>query len=78
MYLVLRLIFLRYAYSRFTLVEAEILKNRPVRGRRILPVEASDFVSRSALLLPREAQFAYLVELPGNTRCKTKRLMVAK
>ena len=37
---VLGLIFLRYAYSRFKLVEAEILKNRPMRGGRVLPVEA--------------------------------------
>ena len=63
---VLGLIFLRYAYSRFKLVEAEILKDRPVRGGRVLPVEASDFASRSALFLPREAQYAYLVELPEN------------
>ena len=39
---VLGLIFLRYAYSRFKLVEAEILKNRPVRNGRVIPVEASD------------------------------------
>lgn len=32
----------------------------------MLPVEASDFVSRSALFLPREAQYAYLVNLPEN------------
>lgn len=63
---VLGLIFLRYAYSRFKLVEVEILKDRPVRGGRVLPVEASDFVSRSALFLPREAQYAYLVNLPEN------------
>ena len=63
---VLGLIFLRYAYSRFKLVEAEIVKDRPVRGGRVLPVEASDFASRSALFLPREAQYAYLVELPEN------------
>lgn len=63
---VLGLIFLRYAYSRFKLVEAEILKDRPVRGGRVLPVEASDFASRSALFLPREVQYAYLVELPEN------------
>ena len=63
---VLGLIFLRYAYSRFKLVEAEILKDRPIRGGRVLPVEASDFASRSALFLPREAQYAYLVELPEN------------
>ena len=63
---VLGLIFLRYAYSRFKMVEAEILKNRPSRGGRVMPVEASDFVSRSALFLPKEAQYAYLVELPEN------------
>ena len=63
---VLGLIFLRYAYSRFKLVEAEILKNRPMRGGRVLPVEASDFASRSALFLPKEAQYAYLVALPEN------------
>ena len=63
---VLGLIFLRYAYSRFKLVEAEILKDRPVRNGRVLPGEESDFASRSALFLPREAQYAYLVELPEN------------
>ena len=63
---VLGLIFLRYAYSRFKLVEAEILKDRPMRGGRVLPVEASDFASRSALFLPREAQYSYLVDLPEN------------
>lgn len=61
---VLGLIFLRYAYSRFHLVEKEILKNRPMRGGRTLPIDASDFISRSALFLPREAQYTYLVNLP--------------
>ena len=63
---VLGLIFLRYAYSRFKVVEAEILKNRPVRNGRVLPVEASDFASKSALFLPREAQYEYLVNLPAD------------
>ena len=54
---VLGLIFLRYAYSRFKLVEAEILSNRPSRGGRVLPVEASDFAAKSALFLPKEAQY---------------------
>ena len=39
---VLGLLFLRYAYSRFKRVEAEILKDRPARNGRVLPVEASD------------------------------------
>lgn len=63
---VLGLIFLRYAYSRFKRVEAEILKNRPMRGGRVLPVEASDFASKSALFLPKEAQYSYLVNLPAD------------
>ena len=63
---VLGLIFLRYAYSRFKKVEAEILQNRPSRGGRVLPVEASDFTAKSALFLPKEAQYDYLVNLPEN------------
>ena len=63
---VLGLLFLRYAYGRFKRVETEILKNRPSRGGRVLPVEPSDFVSKSALFLPKEAQFDYLVNLPAN------------
>ena len=61
---VLGLIFLRYAYGRFKLVETEILKNRPVRNGRVLPIEASDFVEKSALFLPPEARYDYLVNLP--------------
>lgn len=60
---VLALLFLRYAYSRFKMVEAELLKNRPSRGGRVIPVEPSDFAAKSALYLPREAQFDYLVNL---------------
>ncbi|MBQ8361663.1 MAG: N-6 DNA methylase [Bacteroidaceae bacterium] len=63
---VLALLFLRYAYSRFKMVEAEILQSRPSRGGRVMPVEASDFTAKSALFLPREAQYDYLVNLPEN------------
>ena len=63
---VLALLFLRYAYSRFKMVEAEILQNRPSRGGRVMPVEPSDFEAKSALFLPREAQYDYLVNLPAN------------
>ena len=61
---VLGLLFLRYAYSRFKKVEAEILKDRPMRRGRVMPVEASDFAEKSALFLPKEAQYDYLVNLP--------------
>lgn len=65
---VLGLIFLRYAYSRFKMVKAEILKNRPSRGGRVMPVEASDFVAKSALFLPKEAQYDYLLNLPDDIK----------
>ncbi len=45
------------------MVEAEILKNRLSRGGRVMPVEASDFTAKSALLLPKEAQYDYLLNL---------------
>ena len=63
---VLGLIFLRYAYSRFKMVETEIFKNRPARNGRVMPVEASDFAAKSALFLPKEAQYDYLLNLPEN------------
>lgn len=63
---VLGLLFLRYAYSRYKMVEEELLKDRPVRNGRKMPVEASDFTAKSALFLPEMAQFDYLVNLPEN------------
>lgn len=65
---VLGLLFLRYAYSRFKRVEEEILKDRPSRNGRVLPVEASDFAEKSALYLPKEAQYSYLVNLPEDIK----------
>ena len=61
---VLGLIFLRYAYSRYKMVEREILQGRPSRGGRVMPVEASNFAAKSALYLPKEAQYDYLLNLP--------------
>lgn len=66
---VLGLIFLRYAYSRFKFVEAEILKDRPVRNGRVLPVEANDFKQKSAIFLPEEARYDYLLNLPDDADC---------
>ena len=63
---VLGLIFLRYAYSRFKFVESEILKDRPVRNGRVLPVSADDFKAKSAIFLPDEARYEYLLNLPDN------------
>lgn len=63
---VLGLLFLRYAYNRFKVVEAEIMKNRPVRGGRSLPVEPDDFKTKNALYLPPEARYDYLTQLPDS------------
>ena len=60
---VLGSIFLRYAYSRFKMAEMEILKNRTSRDGRVMPVEASDFAAKSALFLPKEARYDYLLNL---------------
>lgn len=62
---VLGLIFLRYAYIRFKLAEGEITRSRPTlpNGRQI-PVEPRDFAAKSAIYLPKEAQYDFLVNLP--------------
>lgn len=64
---VLGLIFLRYAFSRFKLVEADILKGRPIRGGKVMPVEANDFKTKSALFLPEQSRYDYLLNLPNET-----------
>lgn len=48
------------------MVEAELLKSRPMRNGRPLPIEASDFAEKSALFLPKDAQYSYLVSLPAD------------
>lgn len=63
---VLDLLFLKYAYGRYKRVDAELMKNRPSRGGVKMPVTAQDFRAKSALFLPREAQYDYLLNLPGN------------
>lgn len=63
---VLGLLFLKYAYGRYRKVEAELMKNRPSRGGVVLPITKTDFQAKSALFLPREAQYDYLLNLPEN------------
>ena len=48
------------------MVEEEILKTRPVRNGRKMPVQANDFTAKSALFLPEMAQYDWLVNLPEN------------
>lgn len=61
---VLGLIFLRHAYNRFAMVETELMQNRPMRAGKALPVTSEDFKQKSALFLPENARFPYLVNLP--------------
>lgn len=63
---VLGLIFLRYAYTRFVYVSHELNKSRPVRNGQVLPVTAEDFKTKSAIFLPEEAQYPFLVNLPDS------------
>lgn len=69
---VLGLIFLRYAFSRYQYVEQEIMKDRPVRNGRVLPVEAIDFQGKSAIYLPLEARYDYLLNLPDDVNVGEK------
>lgn len=62
---ILGLIFLRHATNRFEQIKKEVEITLPVhatRGRR--PITRDDFWAKSAIFLPREAQFDYLVNLP--------------
>ena len=65
---VLGLIFLRYAYSRYKMVEEELMKSRPMRNGRILPIESTDFREKSAIYLPEQARYSYLVNLPDDVK----------
>ena len=61
---VLGLIFLRYAYSRYKKVEEEIIPTLPQRGGKTREINADDFKGHSAIYLPREAQYDFIVNLP--------------
>lgn len=63
---VLGLIFLRYAFGRYKMVEKELMKNRPTFRGKPMPIEAGEFRSKSALYLPEVARYDFLVNLPDN------------
>jgi len=64
---VLGLIFLRHAFNRFETVRVDIEKDLPSHPQRgIRPLTKNDFLERSALFLPEQARFDYLVNLPEN------------
>ncbi|MGI9345874.1 MAG: N-6 DNA methylase [Gammaproteobacteria bacterium] len=61
---VMGLIFLRHAYSRFQKARTEIEKTLPTRGGEIRPLTKEDFSRRSAIFLPNQSQFPFLVAIP--------------
>lgn len=63
---VLGIIFLRHAYSRYLAVKARIEPALPTRGGARLPLTKDHFTREAALYLRPEAQFDYLLALPGD------------
>lgn len=63
---VLGIIFLRHAYSRYLAVKAEVEPTLPTRGGARLPLTKDHFTRKAALYLRPEAQFDYLLALPGD------------
>ena len=63
---VLGLIYLRYAYTRFKYVEKEIQKTLPCRNGIYPKIEAKDFRAKSAIFLPENAQYNYLLGLSAD------------
>ncbi len=63
---VLGLIFLRYAYSRFSLVKAQIEAEHPSRPDRPYPITEEHFQSKSAIFLDEHAQYPNLLNLSGD------------
>jgi hypothetical protein len=61
---VLGLIFLRHATNRFNVVKAEIEQNLPSRGGKKRPITQDDFKGKSAIFLPEEAKYQYILNLP--------------
>lgn len=60
---VLGLIFLRHAYNRFLVAKDKIEENLPSRGGVKRPIRKEDFESQSAIFLPEEARYDYLLNL---------------
>ena len=60
---VLGLIFLRHAYNRFLVAKDKIEETLPSRGGVKRPIRKEDFESQSAIFLPEEARYDYLLNL---------------
>ncbi len=63
---VMGLVSLRHAYSRYLTVKAKIEPTLPSRGGKTRGLTKEDFSQQSAIYLRPQAQFDYLVSLPGS------------
>lgn len=61
---VLGLIFLRYAWGRFKIVDEQIKTKRAQSTGRQIPIEPDDYAKRGAMYLPPESRYDFLVDLP--------------
>src|SRR5690554_5432925 len=60
------LLFLRYAYSRFLTVKAQVEPTLPSRGGKVRALTKEDFSQKGAIFLRPDAQFDHLVALPDS------------
>lgn len=61
---VLGLIFLRYAWGRFNMVDKQLKEMRAQATGRQIPIEPDDYTKHGAMYLPEEARYDFLVNLP--------------
>lgn len=71
---VLGLIFLRYAWGRFRMADAQIRESRANATGRRIPIEPADYTKRGAMFLPEEARYDFLLNLPESEKNLGKRV----
>ena len=71
---VLGLIFLRYAWGRFKMADAQIKESRAQSTGRQIPIEAADYTKRGAMFIPEEARYDFLLNLPESENNLGKRV----
>ncbi|KFI70470.1 HsdM family class I SAM-dependent methyltransferase [Bifidobacterium merycicum] len=71
---VLGLIFLRYAWGRFKMADAQIRESRTQSTGRQIPIEAADYTKRGAMFIPEEARYDFLLNLPESEKNLGKRV----
>ena len=71
---VLGLIFLRYAWGRFKMADAQIKESRAQATGRQIPIEPADYTKRGAMFIPEKARYDFLLNLPESEKNLGKRV----